>query len=197
MEIKQLEPKDKIITFFGEIKNTTVEAAIKDIARINANDLDYSEKCRQWAIENHQEPAAVLLTPIRFYLSTGGGTCYDGMALHDVIEASRTPIEMICTGKIMSMGIIVALGSKVCKAYRNTTFMIHQVQGVSIGSLREMEDTVAEASRINDMLFRIIKEKTSITDAQLNDVVQNRKDWFLTAEEALKLGIVTEIIDGQ
>ena len=194
MEIKQLEPKEKIVTFFGEIKNTTVEAAIKDIAKINANDLDYSEKCRQWAIENRQEPAAVLLTPIRFYLSTGGGTCYDGMALHDVIEASRTPIEMICTGKIMSMGIVVALGSKVRKAYRNTTFMIHQVQGISIGSLREMEDTVAEASRINDMLFRIIKEKTSITDAQLNDVVQNRKDWFLTAEEALKLGIVTEII---
>ena len=194
MEIKQLEPKEKIVTFFGEIKNTTVEAAIKDIAKINANDLDYSEKCRQWAIENRQEPAAVLLTPIRFYLSTGGGTCYDGMALHDVIEASRTPIEMICTGKIMSMGIVVALGSKVRKAYRNTTFMIHQVQGISIGSLREMEDTVAEASRINDMLFRIIKEKTKITDAQLNDVIQNRKDWFLTAEEALKSGIVTEII---
>lgn len=194
MEIKQLEPKEKIVTFFGEIKNTTVEAAIKDIAKINANDLDYSEKCRQWAIENRQEPAVVLLTPIRFYLSTGGGTCYDGMALHDVIEASKTPIEMICTGKIMSMGIVVALGSKVRKAYRNTTFMIHQVQGISIGSLREMEDTVAEASRINDMLFGIIKEKTSITDAQLNDVVQNRKDWFLTAEEALKLGIVTEII---
>ena len=194
MEIKQLEPKEKIVTFFGEIKNTTVEAAIKDIAKINANDLDYSEKCRQWAIENRQEPAAVLLTPIRFYLSTGGGTCYDGMALHDVIEASRTPIEMICTGKIMSMGIVVALGSKVRKAYRNTTFMIHQVQGISIGSLREMEDTVAEASRINDMLFRIIKEKTKITDAQLNDVIQNRKDWFLTAEEALKLGVVTEFI---
>ena len=194
MEIKQLEPKEKIITFFGEIKSTTVETAIKDIAKINATDLDYSEKCRQWAIENHQEPTTVLLTPIRFYLSTGGGTCYDGMALHDVIEASRTPIEVICTGKIMSMGIVVALGSKVRKAYRNTTFMIHQVQGISIGSLREMEDTVAEASRINDMLFRIIKEKTSITDAQLKDVVQNRKDWFLTAEEALKLGIVTEII---
>jgi len=194
MEIKQLEPKEKIITFFGEIKNTTVEAAIKDIAKINATDIDYTEKCRQWAIENHQEPADVLLTPIRFYLSTGGGTCYDGMALHDVIEASRTPIEVICTGKIMSMGIVVALGSKVRKAYRNTTFMIHQVQGISIGSLREMEDTVAEASRINDMLFRIIKEKTNITDTQLNDVIQNRKDWFLTADEAIKLGIVTEII---
>jgi ATP-dependent protease ClpP protease subunit len=69
MEIKQLEPKEKIITFFGEIKNTTIEAAIKDIAK-----------------------------------------------------------------------------------------------------------------------------KTSITDTQLNDVVQNRRDWFLTAEEAFGLGIVTDII---
>ena len=92
------------------------------------------------------------------------------------------------------MGVVVALGAKVRKAYRNTTFMIHQVQGLSIGSLREMEDTVAEVSRINDMLFRIIKEKTSITEAQLNDVVQNRRDWFMTADEALKLGIITEII---
>ena len=194
MEIKQLEPKEKIITFFSEIKGATVETAIKDIAKINASDDDYTEKCRQWAVDNHQPTTPVSLTPIKFYLSTTGGTCYDGMALHDVIEASRTPIEVICTGKIMSMGVIVALGSKVRKAYRNTTFMIHQVQGVSIGTLRDMEDTVAEVSRINDMLFRIINEKTSITDAQLNEVIQNKKDWFLTAEEALGLGIVTEII---
>ena len=194
MEIKQLESKEKIITFFSDIKNTTVETAIKDIAKINSADFDYIEKCRQWSIENHQEPQPIRLSPIRCYLSTCGGTCYDGLALHDVIESSQTPIEVICTGKIMSMGVIVALGSKVRKAYRNTTFMIHQVQGVSIGSLREMEDTVAETTRINDMLFRIIKEKTKITDAQLHDVVQNRKDWFITAEEALKLGIITEII---
>lgn len=194
MEIKQLESKEKIITFFSDIKNTTVETAVKDIAKINSTDFDYIEKCRQWSIENRQEPQPIILSPIKFYLSTCGGTCYDGLALHDVIESSQTPIEVICTGKIMSMGVIVALGSKVRKAYRNTTFMIHQVQGVSIGSLREMEDTVAETTRINDMLFQIIKEKTKITDAQLYDVVQNRKDWFITAEEALELGIITEII---
>ncbi|MBQ2187617.1 MAG: ATP-dependent Clp protease proteolytic subunit [Bacteroidales bacterium] len=194
MEIKQLQNKDKIITFFGEIKSSTVEKAIEDIVGINIEDLDYIEKCRKWALENNQSPTPATLSPILFYLSTGGGTCYDGMALHDVIEASPTPIEVICTGKIMSMGVVVALGAKVRKAYRNTTFMIHQVQGLSIGSLREMEDTVAEVSRINDMLFRIIKEKTSITEAQLNDVVQNRRDWFMTADEALKLGIITEII---
>ena len=194
MEIKQLEPKDKVITFFGEFKSTNVESTIKEIVKINISDQEYQNQCRRWAEDNAQTPSPVKLTPIQFYLSTYGGTCYDGMSLYDVIESSNTPIEVICTGKIMSMGVIVALGAEVRKAYRNTTFMIHQVSGLSFGTLREMEDSVAEASRINEMLFNIIKSKTLVTEEQLNEVLQQKKDWFLTAEEALRLGILTDII---
>lgn len=194
MEIKQLEPKDKVITFFGEFKSTNVESTIKEIVKINISDQEYQNQCRRWAEDNAQTPSPVKLTPIQFYLSTYGGACYDGMSLYDVIESSNTPIEVICTGKIMSMGVIVALGAEVRKAYRNTTFMIHQVSGLSFGTLREMEDSVAEASRINEMLFSIIKSKTLVTEEQLNEVLQQKKDWFLTAEEALRLGILTDII---
>ena len=194
MEINQLEPKDKVLTFFGEFKSATVESAIKEIVKINISDQDYLKKCRQWAIENNQDPSPARLTPIEFFLSTYGGACYDGMALHDVIESSKTPVEVICTGKIMSMGVIVALGASVRKAYRNTTFMIHQVSGLSLGTLREMEDTVAEASRINEILFNIIKSQTKVTEEQLNEVIQKKKDWFLTAEEALALGILTDLL---
>lgn len=194
MEIKQLEPKDKVLTFFGELKSATVESAIKEIVKINISDQEYLKQCRQWALENGQDPSPVKLTPIEFLLSTYGGACYDGLALHDVLESSNTPIEIVCTGKIMSMGVIVALGAKVRKAYRNTTFMIHQVSGLSFGTLREMEDTVAEASRINEILFHIIKSKTKVTEEQLNEVLQKKKDWFMTAEDALALGILTDLM---
>ena len=194
MEIKQLEPKEKVITFFGEIKSASVESTIKEIVRINLSDQEYAQECTQWAIDNNLSPMAVTLTPIKLYLSTYGGGCYEGLALYDVIEASQTPIEVVCTGKIMSMGIIVALGAKVRKGYRNTTFMIHQVSGISLGTLRDMEETVAEVSRINDMLFKVIKSKTKITEERLNQVIQQKQDWIITAEEALELGIITEII---
>lgn len=194
MEIKQLEPKEKVITFFGEIKSATVESTIREIVKINLTDQAYVQQCAHWAIDNKLSPMTVTLTPIELYLSTYGGGCYDGLALYDVIEASKTPIEVVCTGKIMSMGIIVALGAKVRKGYRNTTFMIHQVSGVSIGTLRDMEETVAEVSRINDMLFKVIKSKTKVTEERLNQVIQQKSDWFITAEEALELGILTEII---
>lgn len=194
MEIKQLEPKEKVLTFFGEIKSVTVEATIKEIVKINLTDRAYAQQCAQWAIDNKLSPMAVTLTPIELYLSTYGGGCYDGLALYDVIEASLTPIEVFCTGKIMSMGIIVALGAKVRKGYRNTTFMIHQVSGVSFGTLRDMEETVAEVSRINEMLFKVIRSKTKVTEERLNQVIRQKQDWFITAEEALELGILTEII---
>lgn len=194
MEIKQLEPKDKVLTFFGEFKSATVESAIKEIVKINISDQEYQKQCRQWAIDNGHNPSPAKLTPIEFFLSTYGGACYDGLALHDVIESSTTPVEIICTGKIMSMGVIVALGAKVRKAYRNTTFMIHQVSGLSFGTLREMEDTVAEASRINEILFNIIKSKTKVTEEQLNEVLQKKKDWFITADEALNLGLLTDLL---
>ena len=80
------------------------------------------------------------------------------------------------------------------KAYRNTTFMIHQVSGLSFVTLREMEDTVAEASRINEILFNIIKSKTKVTQEQLDEVLQKKKDRFLTSEEALGLGVLTELM---
>lgn len=194
MEIKQLEPKEKVITFFGEIKSATVDSTIKEIVKINLTDKAYAQQCAQWAAENKLSPMPVSITPIEFYLSTCGGSCYDGLSLYDVIEASQTPVEIICTGKIMSMGVIVALGAKVRKAHKNTTFMIHQVNGLSFGTLRDMQDTVTEATRINEKLFHIIQSKTRITEAQLQDVLESKKDWYLTTQEALQLGILTEII---
>lgn len=70
----------------------------------------------------------------------------------------------------------------------------HDSSGLSFGTLREMEDTVAEASRINEILFNIIKSKTKVTQEQLDEVLQKKKDRFLTAEEALGLGVLTELM---
>ena len=72
MEIKQLEPNDKVITFFGEFKSTNVESTIKEIVKINISDQEYQNQCRRWAEDNAQTPSPVKLTPIQFYLSTYG-----------------------------------------------------------------------------------------------------------------------------
>lgn len=63
MDIKQTDRKDKIITFFDEVKSSTVQSAIKDLMRINCDDMDYTQKCLQWARDNNMPQTPVTLTP--------------------------------------------------------------------------------------------------------------------------------------
>lgn len=194
MDIRQTDRKDKIITFFEEVKSSTVETVIKEIMKINYDDQDYTEKCQQWARDNNMPQTPVTLTPINLILSTYGGSIYDGLALYDAIESSTTPVEITCTGKIMSMGIIIALAGKVRKAHKNTTFMIHQASGQTWGTITDMEESMEEKRRVNETIFNIIKQKTRIPEEKLDEVMNYKRDWFITAEEALELGIITEII---
>lgn len=125
MEIKQLESKEKVLTFFGELKGATVESAIKEIVKINLSDQEYLKQCRQWALDNGQNPSPAKLTPIEFYLSTYGGACYDGLALHDVLESSITPIEVICTGKLTAptnefVGFYPSASTEALMEYRDS-----------------------------------------------------------------------------
>jgi ATP-dependent Clp protease protease subunit len=114
--------------------------------------------------------------------------------LYDAIKNSKTEVDITCFGKIMSMGIVILLAAKNRKAYRNTTFMIHELSGGFIGKIADMEESVDESKRLNNILFDIIEKETNITKSKLMDIYERKKDWFITAEEALELGLITEII---
>lgn len=93
------------------------------------------------------------------------------------------------------MGVIAILAAQVRKAHRNTTFRIHQLSSMAIGTLQDMVNSVEESSRVNTMLFDIITSTTRITKERLSQISEQKKDWFFNAEEALNLGVITEIID--
>ena len=194
MDIKPTDKKDKIIIFFDDIKQSTVESAVKDICKINTDDAEYVKKNHEWAEKNGLTIETVRLDPIQFHFSTSGGSCYDGLSLYDAIESSQTPVEITCYGRVMSMGIVVLLASNVRRAHKNTTFLIHQAMGLALGSLSEMKASVEEVSRVNNIIFGIIASKTKVTQERLKEVLDYKQDWIFTAQEALELGIVTEII---
>lgn len=194
MNIEPVDKKDKLILFFGEIKSSSVEAAVKDLCKINTDDGKYVEKMQMWAEKNNLLIDTFSLDPIQFHFSTQGGSCYDGLSLYDAIESSLTPVEITCYGRIMSMGIVVLLASNVRKAHRNTTFLIHQASGLAFGSLSEVEASVEEIRRINDIIFNIIISKTKISEERLKEVLGYKQNWIFTANEALELGVITEII---
>lgn len=72
--------------------------------------------------------------------------------------------------------------------------MIHTVSSLAIGQVAELEDSVKEAKRLNDMIFDLFMKETAITKADLDDIYDKKKDWVITADEALKLKLISKVI---
>ena len=198
MEIKEIEVKDRIITLFNDVDESTISSSIEKIFQINQEDEEWIKN-----VQNVMTASGAKFSPskidiemphIQVLLSTYGGSVYDGLALYDAIKASKTKVDVIIGGKAMSMGTIIMLGSETRKAYRNTTFMVHEIASVHLGKLAELEDNLSESKRLQKILWDIITSETKITQKQLDDIYEKKNDWYLSAEEALELGLITEII---
>ena len=196
MEIKEIEIKDRTITIFNEVDESTMSSAVEKIVQINQEDDAWIRNVYS-AMEASGakfSPTTIEMPHIQILLSTYGGNVYDGLSLYDAIKNSKTDVDITCFGKIMSMGIVILLSAKTRKAYRNTTFMIHELTSGVIGKLADMEESIDEAKRINRVIFDIIEKETKITHTWLKEIYNKKKDWFFTAEEALEIGLITEII---
>lgn len=196
MEIKEIELKDRNIIIFNDVDESTMSSAVEKIVQINQEDEVWIRNVyNALEISGAKFSKTIIEMPhIQVLLSTYGGCVYDGLSLYDVIKNSKTEVDITCFGKIMSIGIIILLSSKTRKAYRNTTFMIHELSSGVIGKVADMEESIDEAKRLNKVLFDIIKKETKISKSLLDDIYNKKKDLFLTAEEALELGLITEII---
>ena len=196
MEIKEIEVKERTITIFNDVEEGTMATAIEKIFQINQEDEAWKRNlCSVMDMSGIKfDPTTIDMPHIQMLLSTYGGCVYDGLSLYDAIKNSNTEVDITCFGKIMSMGIVLLLAAKTRKAYRNTTFMIHEGSSGAIGKVSDMEDSIDESKRLNDIYFGIIESETKIPKAKLDEIRKRRKDWYFTAEEALEYGLITEII---
>ena len=196
MEIKEIDLKERTITIFNDVEEGTMATAIEKIFQINQEDEAWKRNlCSVMDMSGIKfDPTAIDMPHIQMLLSTYGGCVYDGLSLYDAIKNSKTEVDITCFGKIMSMGIVLLLAAKTRKAYRNTTFMIHEGSSGAIGKVSDMEDSIDESKRLNDIYFGIIESETKIPKAKLDEIRKRRKDWYFTAEEALEYGLITEII---
>jgi ATP-dependent Clp protease protease subunit len=76
-----------------------------------------------------------------------------------------------------------------------STPLYHQVSSGAFGKIQEMEERVEEAKRLQKNIEEYTMEKTKIEKKKLKKVLENKIDWFMTAQEAKELGVVDVILD--
>ncbi len=110
------------------------------------------------------------------------------------MERSKTPIHTIVTGCAMSCGFMILICGHKRFAHKLSTPLYHQVSSVAFGTVKEMEESLEETKRLQSQLESIVLEKTDISKKKLKQILDNKFDWFMTAEESLELGVVDEIL---
>ena len=133
---------------------------------------------------------------INMYISSGGGSVYAGNGIIDVMRHIKTPVNTICTGIAMSMGNqILAAGTGKRKAMANSRIMIHSIAGGSQGKFQDMEIDYQESKYLQEKLMSQMAEYTKGKTSYEEICKLTDRDKFLSPEEAMKIGLIDEIIE--
>ncbi len=132
---------------------------------------------------------------ISLYINSPGGSITSGMAIYDTMQYIKPDVSTICVGMAASMGaFLLAAGAKGKRlALPNSEIMIHQPLGGAQGQATDIMIHAERIVRIKKNLNRILAERTG----QPLEVIERdtERDNFLSAEEAMKYGLIDRVIE--
>ncbi len=132
---------------------------------------------------------------ITLHIDTPGGSVKSGLGIVDVMDYINCDIKTINTGMAASMGsILLGAGTKGKRSsLRFSKTMLHQSSGGAIGNIQDARINMVEWEKTNDILFKLLGEYTGKTAKQV--MKDSTRDYWMDADEALKYGIIDEVIN--
>jgi ATP-dependent Clp protease protease subunit len=130
---------------------------------------------------------------INFYINSPGGSVSATLAMFDTMQHIKPDVKTICVGLAASgAAVLLAAGAKN-KRYilPNAEVMIHQPWGGAEGQAADIAITAKHILRTRDNLNKILSKATGKPLAQVEK--DTDRDFYMTAEEAKKYGLVDEI----
>jgi len=131
---------------------------------------------------------------ISLYINSPGGLAYGGMAIYDVIQHVKPDVSTICVGMGMSAAAMVLCGGAPGKRFAlpSSRIMIHQGSARTRGAPSDMEIQLREVLALTHRMAEIIAHHSGKTLHEVSHDIE--RDRFMTAEEAVKYGLIDGII---
>jgi len=141
---------------------------------------------------------------IEIQINSPGGAVIDGFALIDFIHDLRGKghkIDTIALGYAASMGgVLLQCGEKRSMGY-NAFLLIHEAQFGAVGSFGKVEDQVKFAKILQERILDLFARRAQTVNPRTTKAFirrkWERKDWWMNADEALKLGFIDEVRSAQ
>ena len=169
--------KDRIIFLAEDVNDTTASLVVAQLLFLESEDPDKE---------------------IQLYINSPGGSISAGMAIVDTMNYIKCPVSTICIGMAASMGAVLLSCGEKGKRYAtpNAEIMIHQplIGGGGLsGQTTEIKIHADHMVKTRDKLNKLLSEKTGQPLEQIEK--DTERDNYMTAEEALKYGLIDGIVD--
>lgn len=131
---------------------------------------------------------------IKIYINSPGGSVTSALALYDTIQHVKADISTICIGQAASAAAVLLAAGKKGKRFSlpNSRVLIHQVMGGAEGQQKDIVIAANEITRIKNQLNQILSKHTGQAVKKIE--IDTDRDFWMTAEEATKYGIVDKVI---
>ena len=171
--------KDRIIFLGEDVNPTSASLIIAQLLFLESEDPDKE---------------------ISLYINSPGGSITDGMGIVDTMNYIKCPVSTICVGLAASFGaVLLANGEKGRRfATPNSEILIHQPliggQGGGIsGQATEIKIHADHMIRTREKLNKLLSDRTGQSIETIER--DTERDHYMTAEEALKYGLIGGIMD--
>ena len=169
--------ESRIIYLNEDISDLTISNIVPLIHKINIDDKD--KKLEE-------------IEPIKIFITSYGGSAYDGWNLVSALENSRTPIYTICESYAMSMGLPIFLSGTRRYLGKYASLLYHELRGRSPELTRqEVKRLDKEYDRLQKVYDEYIVNRSSVTQEILDDYQERVSDWYINYEEAKKYNMFT------
>mgnify|MGYP001416556748 CR=1 FL=1 len=131
---------------------------------------------------------------ISLYINSPGGSVTAGLAIYDTMQFINSDVATYCIGQAASMAaVLLGAGAKGKRyALPNGRILLHQPWGGTQGTASDITIQAEEIVRLKRRLNEILSTHTGQKLEQIEH--DTDRDFYMGAEEALKYGLVDEVL---
>lgn len=135
--------------------------------------------------------------PLQVTISSSGGSVGAGLAIYDLLRLYSGNTTALVLGQCCSMAAVVLQACKTRLCAKHAHVLVHEVRAetvaVSLLSSSKANQRLVEGLKSSqEYIYSILSERTGKTLVQIARLC--KKDKYLTAEEALKFGLIDQIV---
>ena len=158
----------------------------------------YEESNDENNVQNVDDLAKVLnenkdANMIDIYINSPGGDVMEGIGIYNTLKRNRAYKRVYVDGFACSIASVIAMCGNSISMPKSSMQMIHNAWTVAMGNANDLRKAADDLDKINETIVQAYMSKFSGSEKELRDLMD--KESYLTADECLKYGLCTKIVD--